>query len=63
MLHVARVEQAAARDRLADKPHNSAVHDDLIADGQITDGELLLGRYVGGRNILLPGERDGFPGG
>ncbi len=63
MLHVARAEQAAARDRLADQPDNSAIHDDLVADGEITDGKLLLGRYIGERHILLPGESDGFPGG
>src|ERR1700761_7041154 len=53
VLHVARAEQAAARDRLANNTDNSAVHDDLVPDGEITDGKLLLGRYVGRRNILL----------
>ena len=62
MLHVSRAEQSAAGDRLADEPDNSAVHDDLVTDGKITHGKLLLGGYIGKRNILLPGEGDGFPG-
>ena len=63
MLHIACAEQAAARDRLADQPDNSAIHDDLVSDGKITDGKFLLGGYLGGRHILLPGKGEGLPSG
>ena len=63
MLHIARAEQAAPRDRLAHQSNHPAIHDDLVPNGEITHGKLLLSRYFGWRNILLAVEGNGFSGG
>jgi hypothetical protein len=63
MLYVPRAQQASTGDLLADKPDDSAIHDDLIPGGKIAHGKFVLGRYLGYRNILLSGESNGFPSG